>query len=65
MAPLLGTDNNWNGGAACSSHKPEKPLPHSKSILYVDAYDSFSYNVVALLEETLDVKVTVKTIHST
>lgn len=65
MAPLLGTDNNWNGGTACSSHKPEKPSSHSKSILYVDAYDSFSYNVVALLEETLDVKVTVMTIDST
>lgn len=36
----------------------------SKSILYVDAYDSFSYNVVAMLEETLGVKVTVITIDS-
>lgn len=35
-----------------------------KSILYVDAYDSFSYNVVAMLEETLSVKVTVITIDS-
>jgi len=35
-----------------------------KSILYVDAYDSFSYNVVAMLEETLGVKVTVMTIDS-
>jgi para-aminobenzoate synthetase len=35
-----------------------------KSILYVDAYDSFSYNVVAMLEEILGVKVTVMTIDS-
>ncbi|KAJ5755232.1 hypothetical protein N7533_004775 [Penicillium manginii] len=64
MAPLLGTDGNWDGGAACSSRKSEISVPHLKSILYVDAYDSFSYNVVAMLEETLNVKVTVMTIDS-
>ncbi|KAG0160474.1 hypothetical protein PDIDSM_8003 [Penicillium digitatum] len=40
------------------------PSSSSKSVLYVDAYDSFSYNVVAMLEETLGVKVTVMTIDS-
>lgn len=35
-----------------------------KRILYIDAYDSFSYNVVAMLEETLAVKVTIMTIDS-
>ncbi|KAF3403604.1 hypothetical protein F1880_009517 [Penicillium rolfsii] len=62
MAPLLGS---WDGDARPSSS------PHSnkdgsslKSILYVDAYDSFSYNVVAMLEETLGVQVTVMTIDS-
>ena len=33
-------------------------------MLYIDAYDSFSNNVVAMLEENLDVKVTVKMIDS-
>ncbi|CAI7582833.1 unnamed protein product [Penicillium pancosmium] len=64
MAPLLGTDGNWDGNAACSSRKSDISVPHLKSILYVDAYDSFSYNVVAMLEETLSVKVTVMTIDS-
>lgn len=64
MAPLLGTDNNWDGGATCSPHKSDTDRPDFKSILYVDAYDSFSYNVVAMLEETLGVKVTVMTIDS-
>ncbi|KAB8276505.1 ADC synthase [Aspergillus minisclerotigenes] len=35
-----------------------------KRILYIDAYDSFAYNVVAMLEETLDVDVTVRMIDS-
>ncbi|CAG8176412.1 unnamed protein product [Penicillium olsonii] len=59
MAPMLG---DWDPPAnttcksdACSAQK---------SILYIDAYDSFSYNVVAMLEETLGVKVTVITIDS-
>lgn len=64
MAPLLGTSGNWDGGAAGSSGKYDKSVPHSKCILYVDAYDSFSYNVVAMLEETLNVRVTVMTIDS-
>ncbi|KAL1863761.1 hypothetical protein Plec18167_008055 [Paecilomyces lecythidis] len=37
---------------------------HSQKILYVDAYDSFSYNVVAMLEEALEAQVTVLTIDS-
>ncbi|KAJ9200544.1 hypothetical protein DTO164E3_4119 [Paecilomyces variotii] len=37
---------------------------HSHKILYIDAYDSFSYNVVAMLEEALEVRVTVMTIDS-
>lgn len=56
MAPLLG---DWDGST--SSAIPNGP---SKSVLYVDAYDSFSYNVVSMLEETLEVKVTVMTIDS-
>lgn len=59
MAPMLGDwdspDKKTATFDACSSQK---------SILYVDAYDSFSYNVVAMLEETLAVKVTVITIDS-
>lgn len=34
----------------------------NRQILYIDAYDSFAYNVVAMLEETLGVDVTVMTI---
>ncbi|KAJ5921513.1 hypothetical protein N7466_009839 [Penicillium verhagenii] len=56
MAPLLG---DWERSALSAS--PNGP---TKSVLYVDAYDSFSYNVVAMLEETLAVKVTVMTIDS-
>ncbi|RJE20784.1 Para-aminobenzoate synthase [Aspergillus sclerotialis] len=40
------------------------PWSHTKRILYIDAYDSFSYNVVAMLEENLDVQVTIMTIDS-
>ncbi|KAJ5806085.1 uncharacterized protein N7503_003687 [Penicillium pulvis] len=56
MAPLLG---DWDGSTPSTT--PNGP---SKSVLYVDAYDSFSYNVVSMLEETLGVKVTVMTIDS-
>ncbi|KAJ5139245.1 uncharacterized protein N7515_004093 [Penicillium bovifimosum] len=61
MAPML---DHWDASSS------QNILPNSargsspKSILYVDAYDSFSYNVVAMLEETLDAKVTVITIDS-
>ncbi|KAL2828285.1 ADC synthase [Aspergillus cavernicola] len=51
MAPLLG---DWTG----SNSGPDSGVDQ-KSILYVDAYDSFSYNVVAMLEEVLGVRVTV------
>lgn len=45
--------------------RPGADIRHtSKGILYIDAYDSFSYNVVAMLEETLGVEVTVMTIDS-
>ena len=63
MAPLLGS---WSG----SENEIEQPIRSSengisqKSILYIDAYDSFSYNVVAMLEEVLNVRVTVMTIDS-
>ncbi|KAJ5658010.1 uncharacterized protein N7484_001659 [Penicillium longicatenatum] len=56
MAPLLG---DWDGSTLSTT--PNDP---SKNVLYVDAYDSFSYNVVSMLEETLGVKVTVMTIDS-
>lgn len=52
MAPSLGL---W-------VDEPSRPTP--KQVLYIDAYDSFSYNVVAMLEETLNVRVTVMTIDS-
>ncbi|KAJ5166456.1 uncharacterized protein N7482_005237 [Penicillium canariense] len=61
MAPLLGS---WDGEAPKSPHQSGSDSVSLKSILYVDAYDSFSYNVVAMLEETLGVKVTVMTIDS-
>jgi para-aminobenzoate synthetase len=35
-----------------------------KNILYLDAYDSFSNNVISMLEENLDVKVTELTVDS-
>ncbi|KAJ5663691.1 hypothetical protein N7507_004422 [Penicillium longicatenatum] len=56
MAPLLG---DWDESTLSTT--PNDP---SKNVLYVDAYDSFSYNVVSMLEETLGVKVTVMTIDS-
>lgn len=59
MAPLLGT---WDGSETAQSSTNSGP--GIKSILYVDAYDSFSYNVVAMLEETLGVRVTVMTMDS-
>lgn len=60
MAPLLG---NWTGSEVEQSW-PTVNCASRKSILYIDAYDSFSYNVVAMLEEVLNVKVTVMTIDS-
>ena len=60
MAPLLNTDT-WDD-SVLSDIRTGTGRP--KDILYVDAYDSFSYNVVAMLEETLGVKVTVITIDS-
>ncbi|OOF92643.1 hypothetical protein ASPCADRAFT_54308 [Aspergillus carbonarius ITEM 5010] len=59
MAPLLGNDGLLSPG----NHGHEGTVP--QNVLYVDAYDSFSYNVVAMLEEVLDVKVTVIKIDST
>ncbi|KAJ5902450.1 hypothetical protein N7495_002978 [Penicillium taxi] len=56
MSPLLGS---WNGFMESALYASSL-----KNILYVDAYDSFSYNVVAMLEETLCVRVTVMTIDS-
>ncbi|KAL3479467.1 ADC synthase [Aspergillus californicus] len=56
MAPLLG---DWNGRNPDSDSRVPGQDVRQKSILYVDAYDSFSYNVVAMLEEVLGVRVTV------
>ncbi|KAJ5092300.1 hypothetical protein NUU61_007170 [Penicillium alfredii] len=62
MAPMLGS---WDGtGTAQPRSGSNAASSAPKRILYVDAYDSFSYNVVAILEETLNVKVTVMTIDS-
>ncbi|KAJ5341740.1 hypothetical protein N7541_010864 [Penicillium brevicompactum] len=59
MAPMLG---DWDAPTTSASNSDA--CSSQKSILYIDAYDSFSYNVVAMLEETLGVKVTVITIDS-
>ncbi|KAL4818234.1 ADC synthase [Aspergillus spinulosporus] len=55
MAPLLG---DW---AASNAGRDTEASPgvRQKSILYVDAYDSFSYNVAAMIEEVLGARVTV------
>ncbi|GAD91501.1 para aminobenzoic acid synthetase [Paecilomyces variotii No. 5] len=47
-----------------SSCQEGKHTSYSQNILYIDAYDSFSYNVVAMLEEALGAQVTVLTIDS-
>ncbi|KAE8349047.1 ADC synthase [Aspergillus coremiiformis] len=60
MAPLLG---NWTPGGS-STAPSHLHAASRRNILYVDAYDSFSYNVVAMLEEVLGVKVTVMMIDS-
>lgn len=56
MAPLLG---DWTA----SNTGPDAGVDHQgtrqRSILYIDAYDSFSYNVVAMIEEVLGARVTV------
>ncbi|PWY83025.1 para aminobenzoic acid synthetase [Aspergillus heteromorphus CBS 117.55] len=56
MAPMLGNDSIDDG-------LPTAQTPR-KNILYIDAYDSFSYNVVAMLEELLEAQVTVLMIDS-
>ncbi|KAL3457836.1 ADC synthase [Aspergillus heterothallicus] len=57
MAPLLG---DWTGSdAGHPSEYATQSAHHPKSLLYIDAYDSFSYNVVAMLEEVLGARVTV------
>ncbi|KAE8361569.1 ADC synthase [Aspergillus caelatus] len=61
MAPLLGS---WTAPSAGEPSKAHLHTSPRKNILYVDAYDSFSYNVVAMLEEVLGVKVTVIMIDS-
>ncbi|KAL2785682.1 ADC synthase [Aspergillus keveii] len=55
MAPLLG---DWTGSHAGHSPADSQDV-RQKSLLYIDAYDSFSYNVVAMLEEVLGARVTV------
>lgn len=64
MAPLLGGLAGSGLNVNRPSSSPHGSVPPQKNILYVDAYDSFSYNVVAMLEENLDVRVTVMTIDS-
>ncbi|KAL4872002.1 hypothetical protein BDV12DRAFT_162844 [Aspergillus spectabilis] len=56
MAPLLG---DWTTSNTGPETRIDEQCSRQKSILYVDAYDSFSYNVVAMLEEVLEVRVTV------
>lgn len=43
---------------------PSASASTKKNVLYLDAYDSFSNNVISMLEENLDVKVTVLTVDS-
>ena len=61
MAPSLG---NWPNPVPIETSWAREPTPR-KHILYIDAYDSFSYNVVAMLEETLNARVSVLMIDST
>lgn len=55
MAPLLG---DWTASKAGRDTEAGQGV-RQKSILYVDAYDSFSYNVAAMIEEVLGARVTV------
>ncbi|KAL2863012.1 aminodeoxychorismate synthase pabA [Aspergillus lucknowensis] len=55
MAPLLG---DWTGSGVDHESEVNQGV-HQRSILFLDAYDSFSYNVVAMLEEVLGARVTV------
>ncbi|KAE8145604.1 ADC synthase [Aspergillus avenaceus] len=61
MAPLLG---GWTSSSVSQTPFIKSQASPRKNILYVDAYDSFSYNVVAMLEEVLGVRVTVMMIDS-
>jgi para-aminobenzoate synthetase len=62
MAPYIGDDETASGAGQLSG--PSSEAPTRRNVLYIDAYDSFSYNVVAMLEEVLHVKVSVMTIDS-
>ena len=57
MAPLIGSPECAPANKYVSSSQPAPS--RRKSVLYIDAYDSFSNNVVAMLEENLHVQVTV------
>lgn len=66
MAPSLGFwESASEGQAPTISHDAatSRALP-PRNILYIDAYDSFSYNVVAMLEEVLKATVSVLRIDS-
>ncbi|KAL4782276.1 ADC synthase [Aspergillus varians] len=56
MAPLLG---DWTASNIGHDSKVDHQSGRQKSILYIDAYDSFSYNVVAMIEEVLGARITV------
>ncbi|EAW08639.1 aminodeoxychorismate synthase pabA [Aspergillus clavatus NRRL 1] len=62
MAPLL--SGYEAAGDVNQPSRVNSNTPARRNVLYIDAYDSFSFNVVAMLEEILDVKVTVMTIDS-
>lgn len=62
MAPFIGDDERASGSGQPSDSSVDAPA--RRNVLYIDAYDSFSYNVVAMLEEVLDVRVSVMTIDS-
>ncbi|KAL4918005.1 ADC synthase [Aspergillus aurantiobrunneus] len=56
MAPLLG---DWAVSNTGPDLEVDDHCVRQKSILYIDAYDSFSYNVVAMVEEVLGARITV------
>ncbi|PYH48263.1 aminodeoxychorismate synthase pabA [Aspergillus saccharolyticus JOP 1030-1] len=64
MAPSLGFWEATSKDQPAKMHDPALDGLPSRNILYIDAYDSFSYNVVAMLEEVLKATVSVLRIDS-
>ncbi|KAL1970317.1 hypothetical protein VTN77DRAFT_5477 [Rasamsonia byssochlamydoides] len=62
QVPIM--QNGTFGRSVSSMNGESSGRVSSGRVLYVDAYDSFSYNVISMLEENLNVKVTVITVDS-